>query len=229
MRSLSSFNFTSSTSESDIADVLGLNWDSTNNVAYAGTDANNGFYMSNSGGTLSIKPFVNGSAYGNAVTLTSQIYYIKNDDETACAFGGFLNISPAMVQIALVWAEAQSPIDTNKHYVYATTYQASWTGGHTLWADNGTGYQESWSSIALSNMSLCSSQMVSLAPLAMDKMTNTGNPSLPRYTHNLYYVIVCEDTINYSIVTLNGYDYIILSRINGGSYIKLAMKIGETA
>lgn len=221
MRTLSSIAFDSSTDLEDIATALGMNWDSVNQVAYVGNDATRGFYFNISGTSLQIRSYFGGATLTNTFTIVSPLYYLKNDADTACIFGGTYQ---GINYLSCLWAEAHSATDNNTHYMYINQSNISQTGGRTIITDNG--YVDGG---FFSLTYQASSVLVSFAPLVVDAMTSTGTPSVPWYSNDLFIQIMGPNMVNYQILELDGYDYITSAVYGGSNRMRVAMRIGVSS
>ena len=207
-RALSSLAIVSgTTTEEDIATALGMNWDSTNSVAYMGEDVNNGFKFTLSGTTLRITPWVAGAVTPNYYDAASPIVYIINDDNTACMFG-----NTGILYAYFAWMKADNPSDSDTHYIYA----GSRTSGSMNygWSDG-----DRTTSLA-KEMVGNNASMVSLAPFLTAGVNNVAKDG--------FYLIVGDTTTqNAQFFSLDGYDYIRSAQTNVAQ-IRIVIRLGKS-
>lgn len=206
-----------------LASNLGMNWDSVNSVLYMGTDKTNGFKLTIAATSVTVNSWINGTSTGANTAIYTPIRYIFNDDGTACAWGG--STYDNAIFFTFLWAKAKSPNDNNNHYIFCNTSGNQSNGSRTLWTLGGT--YEGFFSKELYKASM----LVSFCPLAVEKMSSTGYPDIPLYCENVYIEVVGIATNLYQAITLDGYDYLILSNMGGqgANMVRPALPIGSSS
>lgn len=217
MVTLNEISFNNSSSIADIVTTLGFSWDSTNAIAYKGSSAINGFKVTLSSNQISFVAYRDSTTYGNAATFYSPVKYIKNTDNTACLFGGIVNNA---VYLDCFWAEAESPLDNDTHYMFAQWTNTNQNTGCFLWTDKG--YYNGAIAYMFNNYFMISPTMVSAIPITVDSLIGCGEYSgvtisYPMFTDKVMITIVGKSTLDYQIVTIDGYNYVIANQTGSGS------------
>jgi len=205
----------------ELASRLDMNWDSENGVLYKGTDKANGFKITIATNYITVNSWISNDSTGANYTIYSPVRYIFNSDETACAWGGAQYSSGSA--IPLFWAEAKSPSDSNKHYLFGNTSNNGTNGSNALWT-YGAWYYGFFSANLYK-----SSLITSFAPLAVDDFPSNGYPSIPLYCENVYLQIVGNSVNNYQAIELDGYDYLILTTGGNAERVRVVLPIGESS